>query len=174
MLASAMRRSEKWTGLGLDHFFEKPWIKMRRMCPGPRSGLISDQSFVRAGKRIVIEQRWYPSTALDDRLESKKARSTTRACIAVWIASCRIRPNWATPQRSVWSVVGAEFDLLLGSLRAVTSMQFKRPRRSRDSRSDCANLDQLLANNCCRATHQSGGRTWDRCQVAVCLPVSPR
>jgi hypothetical protein len=48
------------------------------------------------GSELAIEQRWYPSTALDDLLASKKARSTTRACIAVWTAFCRTRRSWSS------------------------------------------------------------------------------
>jgi hypothetical protein len=35
------------------------------------------------GSELAIEERWYPSTALDDLLEIERARSTTRACTVV-------------------------------------------------------------------------------------------
>jgi hypothetical protein len=34
-----------------------------------RGGIIGDQPAVRAGSELAIEQRWYPSTAMDDLLE---------------------------------------------------------------------------------------------------------
>src|SRR6266478_5091022 len=85
-----------WKRLELDRFFEAavdddfadvPWSRV--------AALLAINRLCAPGSELAIEQRWYPSTALDDCWASKKARSTTRACIDVWIASCRTRRSWS-------------------------------------------------------------------------------
>ena len=86
--------------------------------------------------------------------ESKTARSTTRACIAVWIASCRTRPSLERHLKNRYGeLFGAEFDVLLYDLTStyVEGAAEKNPmvRRgySRDHRPDCEQIVIALIVN---------------------------
>jgi hypothetical protein len=91
---------ELWKRLELDRFFEQAMDDDPADVPWSRvAALLAINRLCAPGSELAIEERWYPATALDDLLE--KARSTTRGCIAAWIASCRIRRNWSGTSKTV-------------------------------------------------------------------------
>src|SRR3954453_21741560 len=68
---------ELWKQLELDRFFEDavdeheadvPWSRM--------AAVLAINRLCAPGSELAIEERWYPSTALDYLLASKKAKST--------------------------------------------------------------------------------------------------
>lgn len=80
---------ELWRQLALDRFFEAALDHEPADVPWSRvTALLAINRLCAPGSELAIEQRWYPSTALDDLLTSREARSMTRACTAAWIAYC--------------------------------------------------------------------------------------
>ena len=89
---------ELWRRLELDRFFERlvddeaadvPWSRV--------AALLAINRLCSPGSELAIEQRWYPSTALDDLLgiEEGKLNDTRLYYTAVWIAFCHTRRNWS-------------------------------------------------------------------------------
>jgi len=88
--------------LGLDRFFEQavdddpadlPWSRV--------AALLAINRLCAPGSELAIEQRWYPSTALDDLLGIEEGKVNDTRLYAVWIASCRTRRNWSGISRIV-------------------------------------------------------------------------
>src|SRR5271163_741618 len=75
-------------------------VETVRTPDGPRQrticylGELHDSTQARWQKTIedtgIRPQRWTICCT------SRKARSTTRGCIAVWIVSCHVRPSWSS------------------------------------------------------------------------------
>src|ERR1700682_3929152 len=146
---------ELWKHLGLDGFFEQAvdedgvevpwsrvisWLAINRLCA--------------PGSELAIEQRWYPSTALDDLLEIEDGKiNDTR----LYRCLDRILPHKTKLERHLkdryGALFGAEFDVLLYDLTStyVEGAAEKNPmiRRgySRDHRPDCEQLVIALIVN---------------------------
>jgi len=145
-----------WKRLELDRFFEGtvdgesadvPWSRV--------AALLAINRLCAPGSELAIEQRWYPSTALDDLLEIEDGRiNDTR----LYRCLDRILPHKTKLERHLkeryGALFGAEFDVLLYDLTStyVEGAAEKNPmvRRgySRDHRPDCEQLViALIVNN---------------------------
>jgi hypothetical protein len=147
---------ELWRRLELDRFFEQlidheaadvPWSRV--------AALLAINRLCAPGSELAIEQRWYPSTALDDLLgiEDGKINDTR-----LYRCLDRILPHKTKLERHLkeryGELFGAEFDVLLYDLTStyVEGAAEKNPmvRRgySRDHRPDCEQLViALIVNN---------------------------
>jgi transposase len=147
---------ELWKRLELDRFFEQavdgdsadvPWSRV--------AALLAINRLCAPGSELAIEQRWYPSTALDDLLEIEDGKlNDTR----LYRCLDRILPHKTKLERHLkdryGELFGAEFDVLLYDLTStyVEGAAEKNPmvRRgySRDHRPDCEQLViALIVNN---------------------------
>ena len=147
---------ELWKRLELDCFFEQnidsegadvPWSRV--------AALLAINRLCAPGSELAIEQRWYPSTALDDLLEIEEGKiNDTR----LYRCLDRILPHKTKLERHLkeryGALFGAEFDVLLYDLTStyVEGAAEKNPmvRRgySRDHRPDCEQLViALIVNN---------------------------
>jgi transposase len=145
-----------WKRLELDRFFEQnvdhepadvPWSRI--------AALLAINRLCAPGSELAIEQRWYPSTALDDLLEIAEGKiNDTR----LYRCLDRILPHKTKLERYLkeryGALFGAEFDVLLYDLTStyVEGAAEKNPmvRRgySRDHRPDCEQLViALIVNN---------------------------
>jgi hypothetical protein len=107
-----------WKRLELDRFFEQhvdheaadvPWSRVAALLAINRLGA--------PGSELAIEQRWYPSTALDDLLEIEEGKiNDTR----LYRCLDRILPHKTKLERHLkeryGALFGAEFDVLLYDL----------------------------------------------------------
>jgi len=147
---------ELWRRLQLDRFFEQavdddpadvPWSRV--------AALLAINRLCAPGSELAIEQRWYPSTALDDLLGIQEGKiNDTR----LYRCLDRILPHKTKLERYLkeryGELFGAEFDVLLYDLTStyVEGAAEKNPmmRRgySRDHRPDCAQMViALIVNN---------------------------
>jgi len=139
---------ELWRRLELDRFFEQaldddpadvPWSRV--------AALLAINRLCAPGSELAIEQRWYPSTALDDLLgidDGKINDTRLYRCLD------RILPHKTKLERHLkdryGELFGAEFDVLLYDLTStyVEGAAGKNPmvRRgySRDHRPDCEQM----------------------------------
>lgn len=146
---------ELWKRLELDRFFQQtvdgesadvPWSRVAALLAINRLGA--------PGSELAIEQRWYPSTALDDLLEVEEGKindSRLYRCLD------RILPHKTKLERHLkeryGALFGAEFDVRLYDLTStyVEGAAEKNPmvRRgySRDHRPDCGQLVIALIVN---------------------------
>src|SRR5947209_246729 len=146
---------ELWRRLQLDGFFEQtvdddpadvPWSRV--------AALLAINRLCAPGSELAIEQRWYPSTALDDLLgiEDGKINDTR-----LYRCLDRMLPHKTKLERHLkdryGALFGAEFDVLLYDLTStyVEGAAEKNPmvRRgySRDHRPDCEQIVIALIVN---------------------------
>ena len=147
---------ELWRRLQLDRFFEQavdddgtdvPWSRV--------TALLAINRLCAPGSELAIEQRWYPSTAMDDLLGIEEGKiNDTR----LYRCLDRILPHKTKLERHLkeryGALFGAEFDVLLYDLTStyVEGAAEKNPmiRRgySRDHRPDCEQMViALIVNN---------------------------
>jgi transposase len=146
---------EMWRRLELDRFFEQavdddpadvPWSRV--------AALLAINRLCAPGSELAIEQRWYPSTALDDLLGIEEGKiNDTR----LYRCLDRILPHKTALERHLkdryGALFGAEFDVLLYDLTStyVEGAAEKNPmmRRgySRDHRPDCEQMVIALIVN---------------------------
>jgi transposase len=146
---------ELWRRLALDRFFEQavddeavdvPWSRV--------AALLAINRLCSPGSELAIEQRWFPSTALDDLLGVEEAKiNDTR----LYRCLDRILPHKTKLERHLkdryGELFGAEFDVLLYDLTStyVEGLAEKNPmmRRgySRDHRPDCEQMVIALIVN---------------------------
>jgi len=145
-----------WKRLELDRFFEQlvddewadvPWSRV--------AALLAINRLCAPGSELAIEQRWYPSTGLDDLLaigEGKINDTRLYRCLD------RILPHKTKLERHLkqryGELFGAEFDVLLYDLTssyeqgAAEKNPMMRRGYSRDHRPDCEQLViALIVNN---------------------------
>lgn len=146
---------ELWKRLELDHFFEQVVDEELADVPWSRvAALLAINRLCAPGSELAIEERWYPSTALDDLLaieEGKINHTRLYRCLD------RILPHKTKLERHLkqryGALFGAEFDVLLYDLTStyVEGAAEKNPmlRRgySRDHRPDCEQLVIALIVN---------------------------
>src|SRR5438477_5141129 len=149
---------ELWRRLALDHFFEQavdddsadvPWSRV--------AALLAINRLCAPGSELAIEQRWYPSTALDDLLGIEEGKiNDTR----LYRCLDRILPHKTKLERHLkeryGALFGAEFDVLLYDLTstyvegAAENKPMVRRGDSRDHRPDCEQLViALIVNHAC-------------------------
>jgi hypothetical protein len=146
---------ELWKRLELDRFFEAamdhepadlPWSQV--------TALLAINRLCAPGSELAIEQRWYPSTALDDLLgieEGKINHTRLYRCLD------RILPHKTKLERHLkqryGELFGAEFDVLLYDLTstyvegAAENNPMMRRGYSRDHRPDCEQMVIALIVN---------------------------
>src|SRR6202795_2420497 len=146
---------ELWKRLELDRFFEQrvdhemadvPWSRV--------AALLAINRLCAPGSELAIEQRWYPSTALDDLLGIEEGKiNDTR----LYRCLDRILPHKTALERHLkdryGALFGAEFDVLLYDLTStyVEGAAEKNPMMgrgySRDHRPDCEQMVIALIVN---------------------------
>src|SRR5450755_4343718 len=146
---------ELWRRLALDRFFEQTVDHQPADVPWSRvAALLAINRLCAPGSELAIEQRWYPSTALDDLLQIEDGKiNDTR----LYRCLDRILPHKTTLERHMKNrygeLFGAEFDVLLYDLTStyVEGAAEKNPmiRRgySRDHRPDCEQMVIALIVN---------------------------
>ena len=146
---------ELWRCLELDRFFEQtvdddpadvPWSRV--------AALLAINRLCAPGSELAIEQRWYPSTALDDLLgiEDGKINDTR-----LYRCLDRILPHKTKLEQHLkdryGALFGAEFDVLLYDLTstyvegAAENNPMMRRGYSRDHRPDCEQMVIALIVN---------------------------
>src|SRR5450756_1041877 len=146
---------ELWRRLELDRFFEQAVDDDAADVPGSRvAALLAINRLCAPGSELAIEQRWYPSTALDDLLGIEEGKiNDTR----LYRCLDRILPHKTKLEQHLkdryGALFGAEFDVLLYDLTStyVEGAAEKNPmmRRgySRDHRPDCEQMVIALIVN---------------------------
>ena len=146
---------ELWKRLGLDGFFEECMDEQEADVPWSRvTAVLAINRLCAPGSELAIEERWYPSTALDDLLgveEGKINDSRLYRCLD------RMLPHKTKLEQHLkqryGELFGAEFDVLLYDLTStyVEGAAEKNPLMhrgySRDHRPDCEQMVIALIVN---------------------------
>jgi transposase len=144
-----------WKRLQLDQFFEGAVDEQEADVPWSRvAAVLAINRLCAPGSELAIEERWYPSTALDDLLGIEEGKiNDTR----LYRCLDRILPHKTKLERHLkqryGELFGAEFDVLLYDLTStyVEGAAEKNPmmRRgySRDHRPDCEQMVIALIVN---------------------------
>jgi transposase len=146
---------ELWKRLELDHCFEEAIDQAPADVPWSRiAALLTINRLGAPGSELAVEQRWYPSTALDDLLGIEEGKiNDTR----LYRCLDRILPHQTKLERHLkdryGSLFGAEFDVLLYDLTstyvegAAEDNPMMRRGYSRDHRPDCQQMVIALIVN---------------------------
>jgi transposase len=146
---------ELWERLELDRFFEAALDHESADVPWSRvAALLAINRLCAPGSELAIEQRWYPSTALDDLLGIEEGKiNDTR----LYRCLDRILPHKTKLERHLkeryGELFGAEFDVLLYDLTstyvegAAEKNAMMRRGYSRDHRADCEQMVIALIVN---------------------------
>jgi transposase len=146
---------ELWKRLALDQFFEQVLDSEPADVPWSRvTALLAINRLCAPGSELAIEQRWYPSTALDDLLGIEEGKiNDTR----LYRCLDRILPYKTKLERHLkeryGELFGAEFDVLLYDLTstyvegAAEKNAMMRRGYSRDHRPDCEQMVIALIVN---------------------------
>jgi len=146
---------EVWKRLELDRFFEEALDEHEADVPWSRiAAVLAINRLCAPGSELAIEERWYPSTALDDLLGIEEGKiNDTR----LYRCLDRMLPHKTKLERHLkkryGELFGAEFDVLLYDLTStyVEGAAEKNPmmRRgySRDHRPDCEQMVIALIVN---------------------------
>jgi transposase len=146
---------ELWRHLGLDRFFEE-WLEAQEAdVPWSQvTAVLAINRLCAPGSELAIEERWYPSTALDDLLQIAEGKiNDTR----LYRCLDRILPHKTKLEQHLkqryGELFGAEFDVLLYDLTStyVEGTAEKNPMMargySRDHRPDCEQMVIALIVN---------------------------
>src|SRR5467141_3112329 len=146
---------ELWKRLELDHFFEEAIDETPADVPWSRiAALLTINRLCAPGSELAVEQRWYPSTALDDLLgiaEGKINDTRLYRCLDQ-ILPHKTKLEQHLKQR-YGALFGAEFDVLLYDLTsryvegAAENNPMMRRGYSRDHRPDCEQMVIALIVN---------------------------
>jgi transposase len=146
---------ELWKRLELDLFFERVMDDEHADVAWSRvAALLAINRLCAPGSELAIEQRWYPSTALDDLLGIEEGKiNDTR----LYRCLDRILPHKSKLERHLkdryGALFGAEFDVLLYDLTstyvegAAEANPMMRRGYSRDHRPDCEQMVIALIVN---------------------------
>ena len=146
---------ELWKRLELDRFFEEAIDRAPADVPWSRiAALLTINRLCAPGSELAVEQRWYPSTALDDLLGIEEGKiNDTR----LYRCLDRILPHKTKLEGHLkdryGSLFGAEFDVLLYDLTstyvegAAEDNPMMRRGYSRDHRPDCEQMVIALIVN---------------------------
>src|SRR5436190_10283978 len=146
---------ELWKRLELDRFFEQSVDDKTADVPWSRvAAVLAINRLCAPGSELAIEERWYPSTALDDLLgiEEGKINDTRLYRCLDRILPHKTRLEQHLKQR-YGELFGAEFDVLLYDLTstyvegAAEQNPMMRRGYSRDHRPDCEQLVIALIVN---------------------------
>jgi len=146
---------ELWKRLGLDVFFEQAMDEEAAEVPWSRvAAVLAINRLCAPGSELAVEQRWYPSTALDDLMEIEAGKiNDTR----LYRCLDRILPHKTKLEQHLkqryGELFGAEFDVLLYDLTStyVEGAAENNPMMgrgySRDHRPDCEQMVIALIVN---------------------------
>src|SRR2546423_3150118 len=146
---------ELWKQLGLDQFFEQAVDKNAADVPWSRvTAVLAINRLCAPGSELAVEERWYPSTALEDLLEIEEGKiNDTR----LYRCLDHILPHKTKLEQHLkqryGELFGAEFDVLLYDLTStyVEGAAEKNPMMgrgySRDHRPDCEQMVIALIVN---------------------------
>src|ERR1700732_3655257 len=146
---------ELWKRLGLDGFFEQAMDEEAVEVPWSRvAAVLAINRLCAPGSELAVEERWYPSTALDDLLEIEEGKiNDTR----LYRCLDRILPHKRRLAQHLkqryGELFGAEFDVLLYDLTStyVEGAAENNPMMgrgySRDHRPDCEQMVIALIVN---------------------------
>ena len=146
---------ELWRRLGLDRFLEECLEAQEADVPWSRvTAVLAINRLCAPGSELAIEERWYPSTALDDLLQIAEGKiNDTR----LYRCLDRILPHKTKLEQHLkqryGELFGAEFDVLLYDLTStyVEGAAEKNPMMargySRDHRPDCEQMVIALIVN---------------------------
>jgi transposase len=147
---------ELWKRLELDRFFEQAVDDKTADVPWSRvAAVLAINRLCAPGSELAIEERWYPSTALDDLLGIEEGKiNDTR----LYRCLDRILPHKTKLEQHLkqryGELFGAEFDVLLYDLTstyvegAAENNPMMRRGYSRDHRPDCEQMViALIVNN---------------------------
>jgi len=146
---------ELWKRLGLEGFFQQALDSDPADVPWSRvAAVLAISRLCAPGSELAIEERWYPSTALDDLLGIEEGKiNDTR----LYRCLDRMLPQKTALERHLKQRYGelfaAEFDVLLYDLTStyVEGLAEKNPRMrhgySRDHRPDCKQMVIALIVN---------------------------
>ena len=146
---------ELWRRLGLDRFFEECLEAQEADVPWSRvTAVLAINRLCAPGSELAIEERWYPSTALDDLLQIAEGKiNDTR----LYRCLDRILPHKTKLEQHLkqryGELFGAEFDVLLYDLTStyVEGAAENNPMMargySRDHRPDCEQMVIALIVN---------------------------
>ncbi len=146
---------ELWKRLGLDGFFEQAMDEEAAEVPWSRvAAVLAINRLCAPGSELAIEERWYPSTALDDLLEIEAGKiNDTR----LYRCLDRILPHKTKLEQHLkqryGELFGAEFDVLLYDLTstyvegAAEKNAMMGRGYSRDHRPDCEQMVIALIVN---------------------------
>ena len=146
---------ELWKRLGLDRFFEQAVDEHDADVPWSRvAAVLAINRLCAPGSELAIEERWYPSTALDDLLGIEEGKiNDTR----LYRCLDQILPHKTKLERHLkqryGELFGAEFDVLLYDLTstyvegAAENNPMMRRGYSRDHRPDCEQMVIALIVN---------------------------
>jgi transposase len=146
---------ELWKRLGLDGFFEQAMDGEAAEVPWSRvAAVLAINRLCAPGSELAIEERWYPSTALDDLLEIEEGKiNDTR----LYRCLDRMLPHKTKLEQHLkqryGELFGAEFDVLLYDLTstyvegAAEKNAMMGRGYSRDHRPDCEQMVIALIVN---------------------------
>jgi len=146
---------ELWKRLELDRFFEQALDRAPADVPWSRiAALLAINRLCAPGSELAVEQRWYPTTALDDLLGIEEGKiNDTR----LYRCLDRMLPYKTQLERHLkdryGTLFGAEFDVLLYDLTstyvegAAEDNPMMRRGYSRDHRPDCEQMVIALIVN---------------------------
>jgi len=146
---------ELWRRLELDRFFEQTVDEREADVPWSRvAAVLAINRLCAPGSELAIEERWYPSTALDDLLGIEEGKiNDTR----LYRCLDQILPHKTKLERHLkqryGELFGAEFDVLLYDLTstyvegAAENNPMMRRGYSRDHRPDCEQMVIALIVN---------------------------
>src|ERR1700720_3953622 len=146
---------ELWKRLGLDGFFEQAMDEEAVEVPWSRvAAVLAINRLCAPGSELAIEERWYPSTALEDLLDLDEDKiNDTR----LYRCLDRILPHKTKLEQHLkqryGELFGAEFDVLLYDLTstyvegAAENNPMMRRGYSRDHRPDCEQMVIALIVN---------------------------
>jgi transposase len=146
---------ELWKRLALDRFFEEAVDKHQAEVPWSRvAAVLAINRLCAPGSELAIEERWYPSTALDDLMGIEEGKiNDTR----LYRCLDRILPHKTKLEQHLkqryGELFGAEFDVLLYDLTssyvegAAERNPMMRRGYSRDHRADCEQMVIALIVN---------------------------
>ena len=146
---------ELWKRLELDRFFEEAIDRAPAHVPGSRiAALLTINRLCAPGSELAVEQRWYPSTVLDDLLgiEEGKINDTRlyRCLDRILLHKTKLEGHLKDRYGSLF---GAAFDVLLYDLTstyvegAAEDNPMMRRGYSRDHRPDCEQIVIALIVN---------------------------
>src|SRR5450756_2478602 len=154
-LGPALLGLARWRQLQLDEFFETRVDAVPADVPWSRvAAILAINRLCAPGSELAIEERWYPTTALDDLLAiAEGSLNDTRLCRCL----DRILPHKTQLEQHLkqryGELFGAEFDVLLYDLTStyVEGAAEKNPMMrhgySRDHRPDCQQMVIALIVN---------------------------